>query len=71
MEIRFIRSRCPDPHNGLGYRVWTDKYTGEFQEVGFTSNKNLDEMKKYFIDEGYRVSVIDDPDFQAGIVFNG
>jgi len=71
MEIRFIKARCPDPQNGPGYMVWTNEYTGEFQCVGFTSNKNLIDMKKYFADEGYCISVIDDPDFQAGMIFNG
>lgn len=61
MEIKFVRSSCPDPWNGPGYMVWTDKYTGKFQCVGFTSNKNIKSIKEYFVSEGYYVSVVEEP----------
>lgn len=59
--IKFVRSDCPDPHNGLGYMVWTNQYTGHFQCVGFISRKRLGDMKNYFTLEGYNVKVIEDP----------
>lgn len=61
MEIKFIKSDCPDPWNGPGYMVWTDKYTGHFQCVGFTSNKNIKSIKEYFVSEGYCVSIVEEP----------
>lgn len=62
MAIKFIRSDLADAHNGPGYAVWTDRYTGSMRPVGFVSRKNLRDMEDYFTSEGYNVKVVEDAD---------
>lgn len=69
MEIKFIRSDCPDPYSGPGYRVWTNQYTSYFNCVGFISKKNIEDMKNYFTLEGYDVKVIEEPESGFNKVF--
>lgn len=58
MIIKLVKAR---QRGVVGYNVWTNQYTGYFTLTGFISMGNLEDMKRYFIMQGYEVLIIDNP----------